>query len=76
MMSDILHENDNYTVSIGKTIYGQGDWNCYQIVNKRTGIVEEEFTILPKAIVYADQFSNTLKAESPIMQPPEGIALN
>lgn len=75
MSDNLLFENDHYFVRIGKTLYGEGEWDCYQIVNKRTDIVEEEFTILPKAIVYADQFSNTLKEASPIMQPPAGIAL-
>lgn len=64
-MSDkvIVHENNNYIVQIGKSIHNENTIDCYQIVNRKYGVIEAETTMLPSALATADDLDESLDEE-------------
>lgn len=53
-----IHNNNNYTIVVGKS--AEHDKACYHVINKHTGVVEVEVSILPQAIQYADELDAKL----------------
>lgn len=62
-MTDPIRENQHYKIVVGESILHQGDnpTTCYQLVNKETGVVETETTILPQAMDWMEEFSRLLE---------------
>lgn len=74
-MTDIaydIHENSHYFIQVGKSVHNDNSVDCYQIVNKKYGVVEAEFTVLPRAIDVADELEKDLLDASPIDIPTTG----
>lgn len=65
-----VFENDNYKLLIGESSHDDSKVMCYQIVNKKTELVEAETTVLPRAIGIANECDKDLKELSPIVQAP------
>jgi len=72
--TDDIYGNEHYFVRIGKSQHDDSSVDCYQIINKNTGVNEAETTILPQAILHAKQFSVGLDEESAIAIPDSVIA--
>jgi hypothetical protein len=71
----IIHENDNYKVTIGESVMSKADDHqgpLYKIVNKTYGIVELETSWLPKALFDADDWDAMLKRHAQTPLPAEG----
>ncbi len=69
-----IYENEHYFLRVGKSVHDDTNADCYQLINKITGVNEAETTILPQAIAHAKQFSNGLDEESSIAIPESVIA--
>lgn len=71
-MNNAVFDNKNYTVTIGESLYETQKFQCYQIINKETNVVEAETTVLPRAIGIANEYSEAVdellqvKTERPI----------
>lgn len=61
-MSDPIRENQHYKIVVGVSTMHQGDnpTECYQLINKETGVIETETTILPQALDWMEEFSRLL----------------
>lgn len=61
-----IRETDKYKIVVGQSTMHQGDdeVECYRLINKETGIVETETTILPQAIEWMEEFTRLLENPS------------
>lgn len=57
---NLIYENNNYTVEVGESNLIE-DYKVYVVKNKRTGIVEAEDPMLPKAVDYAQQLDGAME---------------
>lgn len=62
-MSDqtVLHENDNYFVTVKPSGVAGTNMDVYHVVNKKTGVTEMEETMMPRAFEYCEQLDGALK---------------
>lgn len=60
----VVRENDLYCIKIGVSSMHQleNEVQCYKLINKETGLVETETTILPQAIEWMNDFTRLLKS--------------
>lgn len=59
--SNVIHENDNYIVSVADSHEPVAGGKTYHITNKHTGVIEREDTIWPSAVEAANYFDLRIK---------------
>lgn len=58
---EIIYENDHYRVMLGTALIATMSQPLYKIINKVYGVVEMETTLLPRALMEADDYSDMIK---------------
>lgn len=59
-----IYENKYYKVELGDSL-DESSWkggSVYSLINKDTGVIEMQHTVLPNIISYAQQFEKALDA--------------
>lgn len=62
MINVQLYENETYSVIIGETDHSEKQFLCYKGINKDTGVVEFETSVLIQALRTADEYDRQLRS--------------
>lgn len=73
-MSEALYSNENYQVvqvDLVDSEYSEGQVPGYIILNTKTDVVESTTTILPNAMMQADQFDRMIRQMNDMVEGAE-----
>lgn len=65
-MTHLIKSTKNYTLSVGTS--SQTNSICYQIINKKFGVIEIETFLLAQALKYMNEMEAALDAQTDIFE--------